>query len=159
MSALAGEIADELKVGGSANRDLVPLMLARLREGAATAGRRAGSTGLVLGAVTVVDDDGDAARDRARSAVAMYFEVVASLDPTLDVPAASYPTIFSIALRSPARPHRWCGRSGTSLTRVPREWSSARPSVWTPREVYGFLASECCPSSADLLLDGTPQSR
>ncbi len=86
MAALAGEIADELKVGGSANPGLVPVMLARLREGGAVAGRSPGSTGLVLGAVTVVDDDGDAARDRARSAVAMYFEVVASLDPTLDVP-------------------------------------------------------------------------
>lgn len=85
MSALAGEIADELKVGGSANPDLVPVMLARLREGAAVAGRSPASTGLVLGAVTVVDENGDAARDRARSAVAMYFEVVASLDPTLNV--------------------------------------------------------------------------
>jgi 5,10-methylenetetrahydromethanopterin reductase len=85
MSALAGEIADELKVGGSANPDLVPVMLTRLREGAAAAGRRPGSTGLVMGAVAVVDENGDAARDRARSAVAMYFEVVASLDPTLDV--------------------------------------------------------------------------
>ena len=85
MSALAGEIADELKVGGSANPALVPVMLGRLREGAAAAGRRPGSIGLVLGAVTVVDENGDAARDRARSAVAMYFEVVASLDPTLDI--------------------------------------------------------------------------
>jgi len=40
----------------------------------------------VLGAVTVVDDDGVAARERARSAVAMYFEIVARLDPTADVP-------------------------------------------------------------------------
>ena len=86
MSALAGEIADELKVGGSANPDLVPVMLAHLREGAAVAGRSPGSTGLVLGAVTVVDDDGAAARERARSAVAIYFEVVAGLDQTLDVP-------------------------------------------------------------------------
>ncbi len=87
MSALAGEIADELKVGGSANPDLVPVMLARLREGAASAGRSPSSTGLVLGAVTVVDENGDAARDRARSAVAMYFEVVASFDSTLKVPS------------------------------------------------------------------------
>ena len=107
MSALAGEIADELKVGGSANRDLVPLMLARLREGAATAGRRAGSTGLVLGAVTVVDEDGDAARDRARSAAAMYFEVVASLDPTLDVPDD---LIEKVGARLRLRDERGAGR-------------------------------------------------
>lgn len=85
-SALAGEIAGELKVGGSANADLVPLMLSSLALGAARAGRDAGSTGVVLGAVTVVDDDGATARERARSAVAMYFEVVAGLDPTVHVP-------------------------------------------------------------------------
>jgi 5,10-methylenetetrahydromethanopterin reductase len=85
-AALAGEIAGELKIGGSANAGLVPVMLARLAEGAANAGRDAGSTGVVLGAVTVVDEDGRAARERARTAVAMYFEVVAGLDPTVDVP-------------------------------------------------------------------------
>ena len=85
--ALAGEIADELKVGGSANASLVPLMLSRVAEGAARVGRKAGSTGVVLGAVTVVDDDGAAARECARSAVAMYFEIVARLDPTVDVPS------------------------------------------------------------------------
>lgn len=85
-SVLAGEIASELKVGGSANPDIVPLTVASLERGAARAGRDAGSTGVVLGAVTVVDEDGAAARERARSAVAMYFEVVAGLDPTVDVP-------------------------------------------------------------------------
>lgn len=85
-AALAGEIAGELKVGGSANARLIPLMLSRLAEGAAWAGREVDSTGVVLGAVTVVDEDGAAARERARSAVAMYFEVVAGLDPTVAVP-------------------------------------------------------------------------
>jgi 5,10-methylenetetrahydromethanopterin reductase len=85
-AALAGEIAGELKVGGSANARLVPLMLSRLAGGAARAGREVDSTGVVLGAVTVVDEDGAAARERARSAVAMYFEVVAGLDPTVAVP-------------------------------------------------------------------------
>jgi 5,10-methylenetetrahydromethanopterin reductase len=85
-AALAGEIAGELKVGGSANAQLVPLMASRLAEGAARAGRDAGSTGVVLGAVTVVDEDGATAREHARSAVAMYFEVVAGLDPTVAVP-------------------------------------------------------------------------
>jgi 5,10-methylenetetrahydromethanopterin reductase len=84
-AALAGEMADELKVGGSANARIVPLMLSRLAEGAAQR-RLPGAAGVVLGAVTVVDDDGDTARERARSAVAMYFEVVAGLDSTVDVP-------------------------------------------------------------------------
>jgi 5,10-methylenetetrahydromethanopterin reductase len=71
---LAGEIADELKVGGSANPDLVPLMR-----------RRLGSdrTAIVFGAVTVVDEDRRAARALARERVAMYVDVVGRLDPTL----------------------------------------------------------------------------
>ena len=83
---LAGEIAGELKVGGSANPDLVPIVRTRLSRGAATAGRETDATAIVFGAVTVVDDDATAARERARAAVAMYFEVVAGLDPTLEVP-------------------------------------------------------------------------
>jgi 5,10-methylenetetrahydromethanopterin reductase len=40
---------------------------------------------VVVGSVSVVDDDGDWARERARAAVAPYLEVVAHLDPTLDL--------------------------------------------------------------------------
>jgi 5,10-methylenetetrahydromethanopterin reductase len=43
--------------------------------------------GIVVGAVTVVDEDGEAARERARWEAALYFPVVAGRDPTLDVPA------------------------------------------------------------------------
>ena len=74
MVALAGEIATELKVGGSANAGIVPIMRARLGSS---------RTGIVLGAVTVVDADREAARARARAAVQHYFEVVARFDPTL----------------------------------------------------------------------------
>jgi len=84
--ALAGEIADELKVGGSANPGLVPVMRSRIAAGEARAERRSMPARIVLGAVTVVDEDGEAARDLARSAVAAYFEVVARLDPTIDLP-------------------------------------------------------------------------
>jgi 5,10-methylenetetrahydromethanopterin reductase len=76
MVALAGEIADELKVGGSANPDLVPVMRERL-------GRHS-ATRIVMGAVTVVDEDRRAARERAREAAAMYFDIVARYDPTVD---------------------------------------------------------------------------
>jgi 5,10-methylenetetrahydromethanopterin reductase len=82
MVALAGEIAGELKVGGSANPDIVPLMRQRLEIGAARAGRPPGSTGIVVGAVTVVDEDGRAARQLARDAVARYYDIVARFDPT-----------------------------------------------------------------------------
>ena len=70
---LAGEIADELKVGGSANPDLVPVIRRRLGTD---------RTAIVFGAVTVVDEDRRAARALARDRVAMYVDVVGALDPT-----------------------------------------------------------------------------
>lgn len=86
-AALAGRIADEIKVGGSANPAMVPVIRERLRVGAEQAGRSVDDVGIVLGAVTVVDPDGAAARARARREVAMYLAVVAELDPTANVPA------------------------------------------------------------------------
>ena len=73
LAAFAGEAADELKVGGSANPALVPL----LREW--TGGDR---VGIVLGAVTDVDEDRSRARAAARREVAMYVDVVGARDPT-----------------------------------------------------------------------------
>ena len=75
MAALAGEVADELKIGGCANPDMVRLM----REWIGNDG-----VGIVVGAVTVVDEDGDAARERARQEAEMYLEVVGGLDPTIE---------------------------------------------------------------------------
>ncbi|MCK2217063.1 LLM class flavin-dependent oxidoreductase [Actinomadura sp. ATCC 31491] len=86
-AALAGRVADEIKVGGSANPAMVEVIRERLRPGAEQAGRPVDDVGVVLGAVTVVDADGRAARARARREVAMYLAVVAELDPTAHVPA------------------------------------------------------------------------
>lgn len=77
LAAYAGEVAAELKIGGTANPDLVPAMRARLGNE---------RTRIVVGAVTVVDDDAGAARRLARDEAALYFPVVAGLDPTLEVP-------------------------------------------------------------------------
>ncbi len=74
LAAFAGEAADELKVGGSANPALVPYT-----RGLAASDR----VGIVLGAVTVVDEDGARARALARREVAMYVDVVGALDPTV----------------------------------------------------------------------------
>ncbi|GII82561.1 N5,N10-methylene tetrahydromethanopterin reductase [Sphaerisporangium siamense] len=86
-AALAGRIADEIKVGGSANPAMVPVARDRVRAGTGPAGRDPDAVGLVFGAVTVVDADGAAARARARAEVAMYLAVVADLDPVARVPA------------------------------------------------------------------------
>lgn len=83
--AMAGKIADEVKIGGSANPDLVPVVRRRLAAGSDQSGRSGDSIGIVVGAVSVVDEDGAAARMRARTEVAMYLAVVADLDPTFVV--------------------------------------------------------------------------
>lgn len=85
-SALAGSIADEIKIGGTANPAMIGVMRERLAPGELKAGRVLGETKIVLGAVTVVDLDGPAARAKARREVAMYLAVVAELDPTVDIP-------------------------------------------------------------------------
>lgn len=85
LARLAGGLADEVKVGGSAN----PAMVAQIRRwiaaGEAEAGRAAGSVGVALGAVTVVDEDRQLARQLARQAVALYLPVVAPLDRSISV--------------------------------------------------------------------------
>jgi 5,10-methylenetetrahydromethanopterin reductase len=83
MAALAAEQADEVKIGGCANPDMVRLMREWLGND---------DVGIVVGAVTVVDEDGNAARARAASEVAMYLDVVGALDPTLELkPGAPAP--------------------------------------------------------------------
>lgn len=84
-AALAAELADEVKIGGSANPAMVSTMAHWLAEGCRQAGRRPDAVGVVAGAVTVVDHDRDAARSLARTEVAMYLDVVAALDPTVTV--------------------------------------------------------------------------
>jgi 5,10-methylenetetrahydromethanopterin reductase len=86
MAALAAEVADEVKIGGCAN----PRMVAQMRE---WIGRD--DVGVVVGAVTVVDRDGDRARELARAKVAMYLEVVGELDSTL---GAGQPPLESFVL-------------------------------------------------------------
>jgi 5,10-methylenetetrahydromethanopterin reductase len=74
-AAYAATVADEVKIGGCANPDMIRLM----REWLGPDGPR-----IVVGAVTVVDADGAAARARAAKEVELYLEVVGELDPTLE---------------------------------------------------------------------------
>lgn len=72
----AGTVADEVKIGGCANPDMVRLMRRWIGNDRVR---------IVVGAVTVVDEDGRAARERARAEVGMYLDVVRDLDRTLDL--------------------------------------------------------------------------
>ncbi|TXK19845.1 LLM class flavin-dependent oxidoreductase [Homoserinibacter sp. GY 40078] len=85
-AALAGELADEIKLGGCANPAMIEVTRERMAAGLELAGRPADDVGVVLGAVTVIDRDRDVARAYARRQVAMYVDVVAELDPTVELP-------------------------------------------------------------------------
>lgn len=85
LCAVAGELADEVKVGGSTNPDIVPVIRDYIKAGEISAGRPVGSVRVVIGAVAVLDEDRQAARAHARREVALYLPVVARLDPTLSV--------------------------------------------------------------------------
>jgi 5,10-methylenetetrahydromethanopterin reductase len=78
----------EVKVGGTANPDSAPHFRALIANAATSAGRNLSEVALVFGAVTVVDRDGAAARQRARREAALYLPVVARLDPTIAVDPA-----------------------------------------------------------------------
>lgn len=73
--------ADEIKIGGCAN----PAMVKRMQEWLAGAAR---PPRVVAGAVTVVDHDGPAARALARREAALYVDVVARLDQTMELDGA-----------------------------------------------------------------------
>ncbi len=98
IRACSDEIA-EIKIGGSANPDVIPHFRRILddldarsqrtqrvrREKAETELPERSSVGIVIGAVSVVDEDRAAARRLARREVALYLPVVAELDPTVSI--------------------------------------------------------------------------
>ena len=75
----------EVKIGGSANPNVVPPYRQIINDAASKAGRDGEDIGIVVGAVTVVDLDGDQARKQARRECALYLPVVAELDPSLQL--------------------------------------------------------------------------
>ncbi|MDX1600920.1 MAG: LLM class flavin-dependent oxidoreductase [Anaerolineales bacterium] len=77
--AACRDLVGEVKVGGTASPEVAEAMLARCGKN---------GPGLVVGAVTVVDEDGARARAVARREVALYVPVVASLDPGLELEPA-----------------------------------------------------------------------
>lgn len=85
LSGVVGELADEVKIGGSANPDVIPVIADYIAAGETHAGRAIGTVKVAIGAVTVVDTDRNAARMAARRSVALYLPVVAGLDPTVTV--------------------------------------------------------------------------
>jgi 5,10-methylenetetrahydromethanopterin reductase len=88
-AAYAATVACEVKIGGTANPDLVQLVRTWVGND---------DVGIVVGAVTVVDEDGDAARRRARAEVELYLPVVAGRDPTLELRPGDEPPLDRFVL-------------------------------------------------------------
>lgn len=87
IQACIREIA-EVKIGGSANPDVVSPFRKIIDDAATTAGRSIegkNAVNIVMGAVTVVDLDGGKARQLARRECALYLPVIAELDPSLQL--------------------------------------------------------------------------
>lgn len=87
LRACIGEIS-AVKIGGSANPDLIPHFRRVIDQAAAAVGRDGSAIEIVIGAVSVVDEDGAAAKALARREAALYLPVVAALDPTLEIDPA-----------------------------------------------------------------------
>jgi len=85
LTGFAAANAQELKLGGTANPAVVRLTSESVAATATASGRAADEVGVVAGAVTVCDLDGNRARARALEEVAMYLVVVARFDPTTQI--------------------------------------------------------------------------
>lgn len=79
------EQIQEIKIGGSANPAVVPVFRSYITAAQQRAQDAAQSVNIAIGAVTVVDEDGEAARTLARREVALYLPVIAELDPTVAI--------------------------------------------------------------------------
>ena len=75
----------EVKIGGTANPDVVPQLQTVISEASTEMGRDPAEVGVVVGAVTVVDQDGKAAKSLARREAALYLSIIATLDHTLNI--------------------------------------------------------------------------
>jgi 5,10-methylenetetrahydromethanopterin reductase len=75
----------EIKLGGTTNPALVKRVREFLHRECEKIGRAPNSVGIVVGAVSVVDNDGAAARALAKREVALYLPVVMAFDKTLEM--------------------------------------------------------------------------
>ena len=83
MAAVASEVAAEVKIGGSANPLMAPIMRKRLDAAGSQVQRAGHEVAIVLGAVTVVSEDREAALRLARRRAAVYIDVIGANDPTV----------------------------------------------------------------------------
>ena len=100
---LAGQIADEVKVGGFAGPEMAAIARERLTPGALEQNRDPASIGVVMGAVTIVDEDRNAAINEARGRAATYIPVIGQLD---SVATESFPDAIAAITEAMTRGDR-----------------------------------------------------
>lgn len=143
LAGLAGGLADEVKLGGSANPAMVALLRGWIDAGGEARGRH---VGLVVGAVTVVDEDRAAARRRARREVAMYLDVVGALDATVEIPDELLETIRTCVA---------AGDTERAATVIPDELLTRFAFCGTPEDVAAQAAA-VIEAGAERVEFGTP---
>lgn len=84
IQACIEEIA-EVKLGGTANPAVIPQIRRAIDDAPRRASNPRETIGIVAGAVTVVDEDGPAARQLARREAALYLSIIAKIDRTLGI--------------------------------------------------------------------------
>jgi 5,10-methylenetetrahydromethanopterin reductase len=84
IRACIAQIA-EIKIGGTTNPAVVRRLRGEAAMAAAALGRPPDDVRIAVGAISVVDTDGAAARALARRVAALYLPVIAALDPSLPV--------------------------------------------------------------------------
>lgn len=89
----------EVKIGGTANADAVARTRTLIDRATTSCGRDTAEVCVVVGAVTVVDRDGTAARAAARREAARYLPVIAPLDATLRIEPDRVARISAAAAR------------------------------------------------------------
>ncbi len=125
-------LIDEIKVGGTASPDAIRQVRADIAAAAQAAGRDPQAIGVAVGAVTVVDHDGAAARALARRKAALYLPVIAELDRTLQLEPSC-----SSASAMPPRPTTSTARRATSPTTCCGAWPSPARPPRSPRRRKG----------------------
>ena len=128
---------NEIKLGGSANQGAVRW----LRD-------LTGNTdvGIVVGAVTVVDEDGAAARALARREVALYLPVVAALDPSITIEPERL-----AGLQQAAQQYDW----DTAVSYISDELLTQFAFAGTPHEIVA-QTEQLIAAGADRIEFGTP---
>jgi 5,10-methylenetetrahydromethanopterin reductase len=133
-AAFAGEVAQELKLGGTANPELVRLVRTWIGND---------DVRIVVGAVTVVDEDGDAARARASAEVELYLPVVAHRDPTLDLRPGEQPPLDRFTMAG--TPEEVAAQAGRLFDAGAARVEFGTPQGLTPLRGVELLATRVLP--------------